>query len=52
MGCERGDLFSEVGVGSRQGDERRPVRGGGCCEICKIGSRLLLHFRHFYLVLL
>ena len=52
MGCERGDLFSEVGVGSCQGDERRPIRGGGCCEICKSGRRLLLHFRHFYLVLL
>ena len=52
MGCERGDLFSEVGVGSRQGDERRPIRGGGCREIYESGSRLLLHFLHCYLFLL
>ena len=44
MGCECGDLFSEISVGSRQGDEHRPIRGGGCCDICKSGSRLLLHF--------
>ena len=25
MGCERCDLFGKVGVGSRQGDERRPI---------------------------
>ena len=25
MGCERYDMFSEVGVGSRQSDERRPI---------------------------
>ena len=52
MGCEHGDMFSKVGVGSRQGDEIRPIRGGGCCKICKSGSRLLLHLRNFYLVLL
>ena len=25
MGCKRCDLFSEVGVGGHQGDERRPI---------------------------
>ena len=25
MGCEKCDMFSKVGVGSRQGDERRPI---------------------------
>ena len=25
MGCERCDLFSKVGSGSRQSDERRPI---------------------------
>ena len=34
MGCERGDLISEVGVCGHQGDERRPIRGGGCHKIC------------------
>ena len=34
MGCERGDLFSKVGVGSHHGDKRRPIRGGGCHKIC------------------
>ena len=52
MSGERGDLFSEVGVSSRQGDERRLIRGGGCRKICKRGSHILLHFRHFDLVLL
>ena len=52
MSGERGDLLSKVGVDSRQGDERRPIRGGGCREICKRGSRLLLHFGHWDLVLL
>ena len=43
MSGERGDLLIEVDVGSRQGDERRPIRGGGHLEICERGSRLLLH---------
>ena len=52
MGDERSDLLNKVGVGSRQSDERRPIRGGGCCKICERGSRLLLHFRHCDLALL
>ena len=52
MGNERSDLLNKVGVGSRKSDERRPIRGGGCCKICKRSSRILLHFRHFDLVLL
>ena len=52
MNGERGDLFSKVSVGSRQGYERLLIRGGGCREICERGSRLLLHFRHCDLVLL
>ena len=52
MSGERGDLLSEVGIGSRQVDERRPIRGGGCREICDRGSRLLLHLGDCDLVLL
>ena len=52
MSDERGDLPSLVGAGSRQGNERRLIRGGGRREICERGSRLLLHLRHCDLVLL
>ena len=52
MISKRGDLPIKVGVGSRQGNERRPIRGGGRCEICERGSRLFLHLRHCDLVLL
>ena len=52
MGDERSDLLNKVGVGSRQSDERRPIRGGGCREICERGSCLLLHIGHCDLVLL
>ena len=43
MSCERGDFPSQVDIGSRQGNERRLIRGGGRREICESGSRLLLH---------
>ena len=48
---KRGDLPSKVGVGSHQGNERHPIRGGGRREICERGIRLLLHLRHCDLVL-
>ena len=52
MSGKPGNLPSEVGIGSRQGNERRLIRGGGPRNICERGSRLLLHFRHCDLVLL
>ena len=52
MSGKCGDLFCEVGIGSRQSNECRPIRGDGRRNICKRGSRLLLHLQHCDLVLL